>query len=845
MIYSPERNAIIYAPEHAAAIAQYAPWHAMLGSYPVVRADMPTVQVLRLIGLPVPSLMEMTYDWPRRRGIEPMAHQRLTAAFMAAHPRSFNLSEMGCVDGDTEYLSPEGWRRIAEFNGGQVAQWHPDGRAEFVTPTGFIKKVCSEMLRFKTARGIDQKLSPEHRVLWVDWRGGLQVSSALDIAIRDAGMPRGWGGRFITTFAGPGGPGVDLSEPELRLQVAIIADGHFPNKTKRCVIRIKKERKKHRLRWLLEACGIEYKETMPEYASAKGFSLFKFIAPRRDKVFDTYYWQCSRDQTAIIADEVVNWDGSEKKAGGSGFYSTEKQSADFVQYCYTSNGRTASISCDTREGDKPLWRVHAREGADLLYLKGASSEGVRTWPITVEPTTDGFKYCFTVPTSFLVYRRNGCIFVSGNTGKTLAALWAADYLMRVGLLHRVLVLAPLSILRRAWADEIFRHFMGRRSCVIVHGDRKTRLDAIQQRHDYYIINHDGLGVGTRRGRKLVLDGIAKIVHDREDIDCAIVDEGSAYKDHHAWRTRILRATLHNKPYIWWMSGTPVPNAPTDAWAQARIVRPDFAEPFDAYRERTMIKVGSFKWAAKAGAKQAAFEILTPAIRFSRDECLDLPDCLVPPPLEIPLSAEQKKAYDTLRKDLSIQVASGERISAVNEGVLRMKLIQIACGEIYDAHHRAHHLDCAPRLDALTEICREASAKILVFAPLTSVVEMVYRHLSKEFSVERVTGSVSAKQRGEIFQAFEAEEAPRVIVADPGTMAHGITLVRANTIVWYGPTDRPEIYQQANARINRPGQTRKMLVARLASTPVEKEIFRRLQEKISLQGAILKMVEAVR
>ncbi len=430
-------------------------------------------------------------------------------------------------------------------------------------------------------------------------------------------------------------------------------------------------------------------------------------------------------------------------------------------------------------------------------------------------------------------------------GKTLAALWAYDYLMQLGMVHRVVILAPLSILRRAWADEIFRHFMNRRSSILVYGDRKERAAALAQKRDFYILNHDGLAIGTQRGRKLVLGGIALTLRDREDIDAVIVDEGSAFKDHTTFRSRVLRATIHNKPYLTWMSGTPVPNQPTDAWSQARIVRKDYTEPFDAFRDRTMWKASSFKWVARPAAKAAAFSILTPAIRFARDECMDLPDCQIPPPIEVALSKEQQAAYDALRKDLSVQMATGERIDAVNEGVLRMKLIQIACGEIYDQDRRAHHLDCGPRLDALNELCREASGKVLVFAPLTSVVEMIYRYLSKEFSVEMVNGNVSAKQRGVIFQNFETTETPRIIVADPGTMAHGLTLVAANTTVWYAPSDRLEVYEQANARMNRPGQKRKMLIARLASTPVEKEIYRRLAEKSSLQGAILEMVRAGR
>jgi SNF2 family DNA or RNA helicase len=382
----------------------------------------------------------------------------------------------------------------------------------------------------------------------------------------------------------------------------------------------------------------------------------------------------------------------------------------------------------------------------------------------------------------------------------------------------------------------------------VYGDRKQRLAALAKKVDFYILNHDGLGVGTSRQRKLVLGELAMTIRDRADINCVIIDEQSAYKDHTTLRTRILRAVIAEKQFVWGMTGTPTPNAPTDAYSLAKIVRREYLERFEDFRERTMFKLTNFKWAPRPGAKEAVHAALQPAIRFARDECMDLPDCLVPPPIEVELTAAQKAAYDALKKEATAQLESGVRITAVNEGVLRMKLIQIGCGAVYDEHHRAHLIDCAPRLDALDEVIAEAPGKIIVFAPLTSVVHMLYERIRKLFSaslgdaaVEFITGEVSAKRRADIFQAFETGISPRVLVADPGTMAHGVTLVAASDIVWFGPTDRPEIYEQANARPRRAGQRLVLKIHRLASTATEREIYRRLESKISLQGAILEMV----
>lgn len=126
------------------------------------------------------------------------------------------------------------------------------------------------------------------------------------------------------------------------------------------------------------------------------------------------------------------------------------------------------------------------------------------------------------------------------------------------------------------------------------------------------------------------------------------------------------------------------------------------------------------------------------------------------------------------------------------------------------------------------------------APLTSVVRMLDKELT-EYTRAVVNGEVAHKARSEIFRAFQEDENPRVLIADPGTMAHGLTLTAASTIVWFCPVDKTEIYLQANKRIDRPGQVQSTTIVQLASTPVEREIFHRLERNESMQGVILRMV----
>ena len=160
----------------------------------------------------------------------------------------------------------------------------------------------------------------------------------------------------------------------------------------------------------------------------------------------------------------------------------------------------------------------------------------------------------------------------------------------------------------------------------------------------------------------------------------------------------------------------------------------------------------------------------------------------------------------------------------------------------DKERVVHTLPTPDRLRVLHEAIAQCREKIIVFAPLTSVLSVLSKELSKKWSVAVVNGQVSYKERSEIFRQFCEAADPRIIVADPRAMSHGLTLVAATMIIWYAPIDSNETYRQANKRIDRPGQTKTTTIVQIASTPVEREIYRRLDANESLQGSILKLME---
>jgi SNF2 family DNA or RNA helicase len=428
------------------------------------------------------------------------------------------------------------------------------------------------------------------------------------------------------------------------------------------------------------------------------------------------------------------------------------------------------------------------------------------------------------------------------TMKTLATLWAADFVMQQ---HkgdcRALIVAPLSILQRVWGDAIFANFLGRRTFEIVHGSAAARSEALLRPADFYIINFDGVGVGAHTRKRFELDGISKALHDRADLQLAIVDEASAYRDSTTKRHRIARAVIGARNYLWLLTGTPTPNGPTDAFGLAKLVNNAKGESFSSFHNRTMMRLSQFKWVPRQGANEEARKLLQPAIRF------DIRDVWDGPPMttqqrEVALTDEQKQHMARLKRDLQIIVKSGHPISAANEAAARQKFIQISLGAVYDQDHVAHTIDAGPRLAELERIIDEAPGKLLVFAPLTSVVKHINLIIRNKHKCEVVNGETAPRDRAGIFERFQSAQSDlRLLIADPGTMAHGLNLWMAQTVVWYGPCDRTELYLQANKRAHRPGQQHPVTVVQLVSNKLEREIFRRLEANENLQGALLQMV----
>jgi len=426
--------------------------------------------------------------------------------------------------------------------------------------------------------------------------------------------------------------------------------------------------------------------------------------------------------------------------------------------------------------------------------------------------------------AFLTMNKKSFCFNEQGTGKTASAIWATDYLMKQGKIKRALVICPLSIMDSAWREDLFT-FAPHRTVDIAHGVSKKRKAIIEQGADFVIINYDGV--------EIVSEEIAK-----GGFDLIIVDEATHYKNAQSKRWKILNKLVNEDTWLWMMTGTPAAQSPLDAYGLAKLIDPTTVPRFfGSFRDMVMRKVTQFRWIVKPEATDLVFNVLQPAIRFTKEECLDLPD-MTYVKRKVELTRQQQKYYNLLKKKLTMKIQEDE-VSAVNAAVVMNKLLQISAGAVYTDEGDTLEFDIKHRYKVLREVIDESSQKVLIFVPFKHTIDILTDKLRSDgITTDVIRGDVPVAKRTDIFKRFQTTSDPRVLVIQPQSAAHGVTLTAANTVVWWGPTPSLETYAQANARVHRSGQKHPCTVVQLQGSAAEKRVYALLDNRIDVHTKMI-------
>lgn len=438
----------------------------------------------------------------------------------------------------------------------------------------------------------------------------------------------------------------------------------------------------------------------------------------------------------------------------------------------------------------------------------------------------------------IVYNTRCFLWSDIGTGKTAIATWALDWMMTHQNIKRVLILSPKSTLNKVWKREIAR--------IAPRYKTKILTAPVSRAKDYMKNNSPEIVVTNHQSTLHMKDILLEF-----NADLIIVDEHTAYGNKTSKMTKGLLSLLGPTTRLVHMSGEPMPDTPMNLHGPAMMVAPRAVpDTKSGWQLATMRPIQSGKWVPMPGIEEVICEMLDgKALYIKREDCIDLP----PTTYNVVKCEPSKQLKDTIKALKEEAIADFDTedkfVLAANELSYMTKILQSACGSVNGTDSVTNEatsidIDVSSKFEVLEDTIAATSGPMIVYVPYRAALDQVSRWLNKK-KVNHVIvhGGISQTNRDAAFTAVE-ERRTKVLLAVPDAMAHGITLVQCNTIVWWGMPRSNATYGQANGRITRPGQVRNTYIQMLISCSLEKEVYRRLRRKQQVQGALLSMVDKV-
>lgn len=821
---------------------------------------------------------------------KPLKHQ-LEALCQSATKQNFAyLMEMGCVDGETEFLSNRGWIKFKDFDvrdweapllvGQALPAQHISEEAKqlfsFATPISYIKKKVNAMYHFtgvvagSTKPCLDIMVTPDHNM-----RCRLRYRDLVESHIEDdvtaAELARHLSNRSQACktfdfqrgeivqrcFTSEGVIGAptpktklsSLNEWELRVLVAVIADGNFPSKTSdRCVMEFSKQKKIDRFEKLCKKAGIV---TVKEIIRGGKSVRFQLVAPMHKKIFDNDFWLLPPKMHSIIFREVFFWDGTEEE-NRNRFYTIHKESADFVQFLGFIHGYRSAI-IESTSNNAPYYTVSINPKAHISQEEYNQYTTITSYNKVEQEGM--IAYCFRMPAGQLVLRRNDKIFITGNSGKTKVMIDNMAYLKKRNAITGAIVLAPKGVYRNWSTQEIPKHMPDDVNAqVLVWKADATAGYKKKLRED--IESYDGttFPILVFNIESLLSVGGIEIVNlflkKHKGTTMGIIDESTCIKNHKAKRTKKALEIGQKCKVRRIATGSPITNSPLDLFSQFAFLDKQIlgCGSFYAFRnvyaevERITTRQGqSFDKILKYKNLPMLSRRIEPfSYRITKKECLDLPDKIYTT-RDVELTPEQKLLYKQM-KDLSFAMCNDEIMSVQVALTKILRLHQILCGSFTTDEGEVKQIP-NNRLSVLSDTLEEISGKVIIWANYLQNIKDITEMLTEKYGKESFvvyTGATSSDDRVEAINLFQNANSPvRFFVGNVQTAGRGITLTAAQTVIYYSNNYSLEMRQQSEDRAHRHGQTNKVTyIDLIARDTLDEKIIQALLAKRNIANEIL-------
>ncbi|GMB00905.1 DEAD/DEAH box helicase [Pelosinus sp. IPA-1] len=424
------------------------------------------------------------------------------------------------------------------------------------------------------------------------------------------------------------------------------------------------------------------------------------------------------------------------------------------------------------------------------------------------------------------------LFLDMGMGKTASALTALDELLfNLFEVSKVLIIAPLRVAESTWTDEIekWEHLKGLRIAKVL-GEEKDRLAALRQKVNIFTINRENV------------KWLVELYGKKWPFDMVVIDELSNFKSPASQRFKKLKKVRALIKRVLGLTGTPSPNGYLDLWAQVYLLDQGerLGKTFTGYKERYFEpdkRNGHivYSWRLKPGAEEAIYaKISDICVSMLAKDWLTMPE-RINNVIKVKLPDEAKLKYKQLEKDLLLPLTDSD-IVANTAAVLSNKLLQMANGAVYDENGQAFEIHQG-KLEALSDLIESANGNpVLVFYSYKHDLTRIQSYL-KKYQVRELKTAQDIKDWniGKV----------SVMVAHPASTGHGLNLqAGGNVIIWFGIPWSLELYQQANARLDRQGQKNGVIINHLVTeSTMDEDVMRSIENKAVGQNALLEAVKA--
>lgn len=426
------------------------------------------------------------------------------------------------------------------------------------------------------------------------------------------------------------------------------------------------------------------------------------------------------------------------------------------------------------------------------------------------------------------------LFLDMGLGKTVITLTAVnDLKYNRFAVSKILVIAPKKVAEATWAKEAAKwdHLKMLRVTAVL-GPLSKRIKALNTPADIYVINRENVS------------WLVEYYRNTWPFDMVVVDEFSSFKNHASKRFKSLSWVRNHITRFVGLTGTPAPNGLLDLWAQVFLLdggvrlekritqfREKYFEPDQRDRDHV------FSYAPKPGADDIIKNLISDiCVSMKAEDYLELPDCILVTNTVV-LDSKAKAAYEKLEKEMLLEVDENI-IDAGTAAVLTNKLLQLCNGAVYDENREIVEIhNC--KLEAFMEMIESLNGQpVLVFYNFQHDLARIKKALSgAKLRVRELKGP----QDEDDWNNRKID----ILLAHPASAAYGLNLQKGgNQVIWFGLNWSLELYQQANKRLHRQGQTEKVIIHHLTvEGSVDEDVMLALDGKSSTQDSLMNALKA--